>query len=144
MLKNIHPLLNPDLLHALRSMGHGDELAIVDRNFPAAANARRLIRLDGAGIVEAAEAILSIFPVDTFVDPPAFRMEVIGKPETVLPVHEDISAVLNEAEGREVTLAGIERFAFYERAREAFAVVATTEDRPYANVILIKGVIPAG
>ena len=142
MLKNIHPLLNPDLLHALRSMGHGDELAIVDRNFPAAANARRLIRLDGAGIVEAAEAILSVFPVDTFVDPPAFRMEVIGEPETVLPVHEDISAVLNRAEGRDVTLAGIERFAFYERVREAFAVVATTEDRAYGNLIVIKGVVP--
>ena len=82
-------------------------------------------------------------PVDTFVDPPAFRMEVVGDPVTVTPVQQELHQVMNAAEGRQVTLAGIERFAFYERARQAYAIVATSEDRPYGCFILIKGVIPA-
>ncbi len=141
MLKNIPALLNADLLHALQSMGHGDELALVDRNFPAASVARRLVRLDGADVVQAAQAILTLLPVDTFVDPPALRMEVVGDPQTVPPVQLGFKRALDAAEGRDVTLAGLERFAFYERARTAFAVVTTSESRPYGCFLLIKGVI---
>jgi len=83
MLKNLSPLLNADLLYVLQSMGHGDELALVDRNYPAASTAQRLVRLDGADVIEATEAILSVFPVDSFVDPPVFRMEVVGDRATV-------------------------------------------------------------
>ncbi|MGI9335167.1 MAG: RbsD/FucU family protein [Gammaproteobacteria bacterium] len=143
MLKNIHPLLSPDLLHLLRSMGHGDELVIADRNFPAVSNAQRLVRLDGADAIEAARAILSVYPVDDFVSPAAFRMEVVGEPDDVTPVQCELKQALDAAEGRDVTLAGIERFAFYERAKQAFGIVATSEDRPYGCFILIKGVVRA-
>ena len=142
MLKNIDPLLHADLLHVLRAMGHGDELAIVDRNFPAQSTAQRLVRLDGVGIVEAARAILSVYPIDTFIDPPVFRMEVVGDPQTVPNVQRAFQQVLNEAEGRDVAIGGLERFAFYERTRDAYAVVATSEDRGYGCFLLSKGVVP--
>lgn len=143
MLKNIHPLLNADLLHMLRSMGHGDELALVDRNFPAVTNAQRLVRLDGVNVIETTQAVLSVYPVDDFVSPPAFRMEVVGEPDNVTPMQQAFKQALDAAEGRDVALAGIERFAFYERARRAFGIVATSEDRPYGCFILIKGVVRA-
>ncbi len=143
MLKNLSPLLNADLLYVLQSMGHGDELALVDRNYPAAATAQRLVRLDGADVIEAAEAILSVFPVDTFDDPPVFRMEVVGDRSAVPEVQREFHRAVMAAEGREVTLGSIERFDFYDRARQAYAVVATSEDRPYGRFIMIKGVIPA-
>ena len=143
MLKNIHPLLNADLLHMLRSMGHGDELALVDRNFPAVTNAQRLVRLDGVNVIEATQAVLSVYPVDDFVSPAAFRMEVVGEPDNVTPMQQEFKQALDAAEGRDVALAGIERFAFYERARRAFGIVATSEDRPYGCFILIKGVVRA-
>lgn len=141
MLKHLHPLLNADLLYALRAMGHGDELALVDRNFPAQANAQRLIRLEGADVIEAAEAVLSVFPVDTFVEPAAFRMEVVGDPECLPTVQTLFKAAVERAEEREVALFGLERFAFYERSRRAFAVISTSEARPYGCFILTKGVI---
>lgn len=143
MLKNLSPLLSPDLLHALQSMGHGDELVLADRNYPAAATAQRLIRLDGANVIEAAEAILSVLPVDDFVFPAAFRMEVVGEPDTVTAVQNEFHRAVESAEGRSVKLGSLERTAFYQRARGAYAVVATSETRPYGCFILIKGVIPA-
>ncbi len=144
MLKNIHPLLTPDLLHVLRAMGHGDELALVDANFPAASVARRLVRLDGADVVQAATAVLSVLPVDTYVEPAVFRMETVGDPDAVPPVQQQFHQALNEAEGRTVTLGGIERFAFYERARKAYAVVATSDTRGYGDFLIGKGVILSG
>ena len=146
MLKNLHPLLHADLLHALRAMGHGDELVICDANFPAESVAAdsvsgRLLRLDGVGTTEAAEAILSVFPLDSFVPHAAYRMEVVGDRDTVPEVQQAFKKVLDESAGRPVGLGSFERHAFYERARQAYAVVATGERRGYGCFILVKGVI---
>lgn len=146
MLKGIDPLLHADLLHVLAEMGHGDDLALVDANYPAATTARRttsgkLIRLDGVDIQTAARAICSVFPLDTFVDDPLRRMEVVGDADTVPDVQREVHAVVSEAEGREVPIVGVERFAFYDAAARAFAVVATTDQRAYGCFLLRKGVI---
>ncbi len=141
MLKGLDPLLPPDLLHALAAMGHGDELALVDRNYPATSTSQRLIRLDGADTAAAARAILSLFPLDTFVDEPLLRMEVVGSPDEVTPVQNETALLASELEARDITMGSLERFAFYERSRGAFATVITGEDAPYACFLLIKGVI---
>lgn len=141
MLKGIDPLLHADLLHILAAMGHGDELVVVDSNFPAVTVGRRVARLDGVGLPRAAEAILSVFPLDQAVEFPILRMEVAGEPETVTKVQQEFHSVAEAAEGRAVPLGSIERFAFYERAKRAFAVVATSEARTYGCFILSKGVI---
>ena len=141
MLKGLDPLLPPDLLHALAAMGHGDELALVDRNYPATSTSQRLIRLDGADTAAAARAILSLFPLDTFVDEPLLRMEVVGSPDEVTPVQQELAGIASELDGREIAMGSLERFAFYERSRGAFATVITGEDAPYACFLLIKGVI---
>jgi len=146
MLKGLSPLLNADLLWVLESMGHGDDLALVDRNFPAASVATstvsgRLIRLDGADCSAAAEAILSLMPLDSFVDAPLRRMEVVGEPDTLLEVHEDMARIAAKAEGAPVKMESVERHAFYAAARAAFAVVQTVEARPYGCFLLKKGVI---
>ena len=141
MLKNIDPLLNADLLHVLAAMGHGDDIALVDRNFPATANARRLIRLTGADVIAVGRAVLSVLPLDSFVDHPVRRMQIVGKPDEVPPVQQEFQKVVDAAEGRAWPMGSIERFAFYETARQAFAVVATSESRPYGCFLLKKGVI---
>jgi L-fucose mutarotase len=141
MLKGLDPLLHADLLHALRAMGHGDELAIVDANFPAASMARRVIRVDGVSATRALEAVLSVLPLDDFVDAPCARMEVVGDPAAVPEICEEFQAIVDRSEGRRVGLAKLERFAFYARAREAFAVVQTGETRLYGNLLLKKGVV---
>lgn len=142
MLKGIDPLLGPDLLHTLAAMGHGDTIAIVDRNFPAVSTAARLHRLDGVSVTEAARAILTLLPVDTFVAEPVVRMAVVGAPDRVEPVHAEFGEVASDASGRTIALGVVTRDEFYEQAREAFAVVATGEDRPYACFIVRKGVLP--
>jgi L-fucose mutarotase len=141
MLKGIDPLLSPELLHALAAMGHGDEIAVVDANFPAVSVARRLIRLDGVAASRVLQAILSVLPLDTFTDAPATVMAVVGDPAAVPPPVRDFEPLITAAAGRSVRLAALERFAFYERARAAFAVVATGEPRGYGNIILTKGVV---
>ena len=140
MLKGIDPLLGPDLLAMLRAMGHGDEIVIADANFPAAANARRLVRLEGASAPRAAQAIVSVLPLDDFVPQAAFRMEVSDAPQTLPPVCRELAQVL-EAAGYDRGVAPIERHAFYARAREAYGVVATGEPRFWGNLILKKGAI---
>lgn len=142
MLKGVDPLLGPELLHVLASMGHGDELAVVDANFPAAAVARRLVRLEGADAPRALSAVLSLLPLDTFVDSPVAVMAVVGNAAEVPPPVRDFQTIVDRAMGRSVRLAVIERFAFYERVRSAFAVLATGERRFYGNVVVTKGVIP--
>src|ERR1700693_751562 len=117
MLKGIDPLLNADLLHALRAMGHGDEIAIVDANFPAATMARRLIRLDGVDAVRASAAILSLLPLDDFIARPASSMQVVGDAKAVPPVCREFQALVERAAGRRLPLATIERQKFYERVR---------------------------
>ncbi|HEX3499956.1 MAG TPA: RbsD/FucU domain-containing protein [Stellaceae bacterium] len=141
MLKGLDPLLGPELLAILRAMGHGDELALVDANFPAAATARRLIRLDGIAAPRVLAAVLSVLPLDDFVDNPATRMEVVGDAAAIPEICTVFSALVNDAVGRPAPLAAIERFAFYQRARDAFAVIATGETRLYGNLLLRKGVI---
>jgi L-fucose mutarotase len=140
MLKGISPIVGPELLHALRAMGHGDEIVIADANFPATSNARRLIRLDGVDAVHTADAILSLMPLDTFVDSAAFVMQVVGKPKESPPIFGEFQRAIDK-HAKGFKIARIERFKFYERAQKAFAIVATSETRFYGNLILTKGVI---
>jgi len=142
MLKGIPSILSPELLKILMEMGHGDEIVIGDGNFPAAALANRLVRCDGHGVPELLDAILALFPLDSFVEAPAALMEVVAGSEAGTP---PIWATYTElVEKQEPTYNGIEyveRFAFYERAKSAYAIVATSESALYANIILKKGVI---
>jgi L-fucose mutarotase len=147
MLWGIDPLLDADLLYALRRMGHGDEIAIVDANFPAASTAASTttgapIVMSGVLLPRAVEAILSVMPLDTFVPDPALRMEIVNDPVGVPPVQQEVQQAIDRAVGRRQPLVGIERFAFYERAAEAFAIVSTGERRHYGCVIFKKGVLP--
>jgi L-fucose mutarotase len=146
MLKNIDPLLHADILHALRAMGHGDEVAICDANFPAETVARhtaigRALRIGGADSAQVVRAVLSVMPLDTFVDAPALRMEVVGHPDMLPPVQREVQAEIDHAEGRAVPLQGIDRFAFYARAQQAYAVIVTGELRGYGCFIFKKGVL---
>jgi L-fucose mutarotase len=143
MLYGIDPILGPDLLHALRAMGHGDEIVIADANYPAVSKARRLIRLDGLDAVRVLDAVLSLMPLDTYVDNAAFTMEVVGDPKAVPDVCREFAKVVRKrAKGQKI--AALERYAFYERAEAAFATIATGERRLYGNIILKKGVIAPG
>lgn len=141
MLKGIDELISADLLYVLAAMGHGDEIALVDRNFPAASTARRLVCVDGTGVIEVARAILTLLPLDTFIDPAVVRMEVVGSPGDVPPVQKEFQAVCEASERRAITMGSLSREDFYERTRHAFAVVATSEARPYGCFLLSKGVI---
>ncbi|WP_329373558.1 fucose-binding protein [Streptomyces sp. NBC_00669] len=142
MLKGLDPLLTPELLFALARMGHGDTIALVDRNFPAHSVNDRVIRLDGADVVSAGRAVLGLLPLDTFVAEPIARMRVVGDADSRPAVQTQFLAVADEAAGRAVAVEALERQAFYERARAAFAVVITGEDRPYGCFVLAKGVLP--
>ncbi|MFL5259849.1 MAG: RbsD/FucU family protein [Hyphomicrobiales bacterium] len=147
MLKSIDPLLNADMLHALRAMGHGDDLVICDTNFPADSVARQtaigtLLRMDGVSAPRAARAILSVMPLDAFVDHPARRMEMVGKPNEIPAVQAEVQKEIDAAEGRSWPMGSIERMAFYEVAKQAYCVVQTGERRFYGCFILKKGVIP--
>ena len=141
MLKTLSVLHTPELLHVLASMGHGDDLAIVDCNFPAVSVAQRLVRLDSADLPAALEACLHLMPLDTFVESPALRMMQVHAPDEVPAVQKECQEIINRVEGRTVKLAGIKREEFYEQARKAFAVVYTSELRPYGCLLLKKGVI---
>lgn len=139
MLIGVNPLLSPDLLHALAAMGHGDEIAIVDSNFPGTSCAQRLIRLDGVLATQALEAVLSLLPLDSFVTHAAHVMQVVDDAKAVPEAVAEFTAIIG-ARGK---VGKVERFAFYERARRCFAIVQTGEGRLYGNIILTKGVIPA-
>ena len=139
MLKGSSPLLSPDLLHALASMGHGDELVLADANFPAATHARRLIRLPGLGAPAVLDAVLALLPLDDFVASAAITMQVVGDASARPPVVAEFDSVLRK-HGHGGASA-LERFAFYERAAGAFAIVATGESRIYGNILLKKGVV---
>ncbi|MCT9000201.1 RbsD/FucU family protein [Chelativorans intermedius] len=146
MLKGIDPLLNADVLFALRAMGHGDDLIIADTNFPADSVARqtrlgRLLRID-APAPRVAAAVLSVYPLDTFVDDAAARMEVVGEPDTVPAVQVEVQKAVDAAQGRPWPMIGIERYAFYERAKQAYCVIQTGERRFYGCFAFRKGVIP--
>ena len=141
MLKGVDPLLNADLLYVLRSMGHGDDLVIVDANFPAASMGKRVVAMDGVSATRALEAVLSVMPLDEFVEAPCARMQVVDDPDAVPEICREFQAIIDRAEGGRFRLAKIERFAFYERARQAFALVRTGETRLYGNVLLKMGIV---
>jgi L-fucose mutarotase len=146
MLKKIPRLLSAEALNALMLMGHGDEFLICDVNHPAATIARdtvygEIIDLAGADIPTALAAILELFPVDTFVEQPVKRMQVVGNPGEVLPIFDAVQAVVDAAESRSVGMAALERFAFYEAARQSFVVFRTSDPGPYGCFIVKKGVI---
>ena len=142
MLKNIPNILSPELLKILMEMGHGDELVIADGNFPAASIARTFVRLDGHGVPEVLGAILKIFPLDTYVDFPVALMAAVEHGERITPpIWEVYRKTIKESKERFTEFEFVERFAFYERAKKAFAVVATSESALYANIILKKGVV---
>lgn len=144
MLKGLDPILNADVLYALRAMGHGDDLIIADTNFPSDSVARettlgRVLRIDRPA-AEVARAVLSVYPIDTFVDDAAARMEVVGEPDSILPIMEEIQAQVDTVGGPK--MIGVERFSFYDRAKQAYAVIQTGERRFYGCFAFRKGVIP--
>ena len=141
MLKGIDPLLSGDLLKVLDDMGHGDRLLLVDRNYPAAASGKQVVRLGEASIIRAAQAILSVFPLDSFIDHPVERMEVDGHPLKTTPAQDALISLACEAEGRSLVYSIVPRLDFYERAKGAYAVVHTLDAQPYGCFILHKGVI---
>lgn len=141
MLKGIDPLLSGDLLKILDDMGHGDQLLLVDRNYPAAASGKPVIRLGEVGVLRAAKAILSVCPLDSFIDHPLERMEVEDDPNKTTSLQDDLLELARKAENRDLEYGIIPRLNFYERAKKAYAVVHTLEDQPYGCFILHKGVI---
>jgi len=146
MLKGINPLLNADVLQALRAMGHGDDLIICDTNFPADSVARqtvlgKLLRID-APAAEVVQAVLSLYPLDTFVDDAAARMEIVGKPDEIPQVQKEVQKEIDAAEGKAWPMISVERYAFYERAKKAYCVIQTGERRFYGCFALRKGVVP--
>ena len=143
MLIGIPALLGPNFLATLREMGHGDELAIVDGNYPAEEHGRRVLRVDGHGLIPVIDAVLTVLPVDDFVPEALFCASVKGDPSKLDPVHHEIIAVCGRhAPGQ--TVVPLPGDAFYERVKSAYAVVATSEPRLYGNFIVRKGVIRPG
>jgi L-fucose mutarotase len=141
MLKGVDPLLSGDLLKVLDDMGHGDQLAVVDRNYPAYASERPVIRLGESGILRTMTAILSVFPLDSFVAHPLERMEVEDDPAIVTELQRDVLALARDLDAPTIEFGIIPRLDFYQRAKGTFAVVHTLEDAPYGCFILQKGVI---
>ncbi len=139
MLKGIPNIISPELLKILDEMGHGDTIVIGDGNFPAASNAKRLIRCDGHNVPELLDAILKLFPLDTYVESPVMLMAT-GENDPTPVIWAEYQKIINENNG-ETKMSEIERFAFYDKAKEAYAVIATSESALYANIILQKGVI---
>lgn len=146
MLKGIDPILNAEVLGALRAMGHGDDLVICDTNFPADSTARqtglgRLLRIDNVGAARVARAILSVLPLDSIVPHPTLRMEVAGEPDTIPPVQRDVQQEIDAAAGKPAPMGSIERFAFYDLAKRAYCVIQTGERQFYGCFVFKKGVI---
>ncbi|RIX98210.1 ribose ABC transporter [Aureimonas flava] len=146
MLKNIDPLLNAEVLQALRAMGHGDRVVVCDTNFPADSVARetltgKLLRIDNVPAPRAVAAILSVLPLDTFVDDAAMRMEIVGQPGELPDVQREVQAEIDRAEGKSWPMGSIERMEFYEHAKRSYCVIATGERRFYGCFIFRKGVV---
>jgi len=145
MLININPILSPELLFHLRSMGHGEKIILADANFPANTSNDKVIRLDGVGIKEAASAILSVFPLDSFIvsqgGSSALRMEVDDKPEELTETHNEFIEAVKKVSGENWKVGSISRQDFYKEAKKAYCIVTTTDARPFGCFILTKGVI---
>ena len=141
MLKNIPKIISPELLKILMEMGHGDEIVIGDGNFPAVTCGQRVVRCDGHGVPELLDAIMQLFPLDTYTEKPVMLIEVVKGDPVVPLIWEDYKAIIKKYEPENCKIDMLERFDFYERAKNAFAVVATGESAIYANIILKKGVV---
>lgn len=141
MLKGLDPLLGPELLSTLREMGHGDDIAIVDTNYPATSSGLPVIRLDGVPAPRVLDAVLSVMPLDDFVPDAAWRMQMVENAAGELPIFDEFRAVIAAREGERFRLASLERFAFYEKARSAYAIIVSGERRLYGNIILKKGIV---
>ena len=143
MLKNIPAILSPELLKTLCEMGHSDRIVIADGNFPCESMGKnaKVIRCDGHGVPELLDAILQLFPLDTYIDKPVMLMEVVPGDPVVPTIWDDYKEIISKYEPENCKIEMIERFAFYERAKTAYAVVATGEEAIYANIILKKGVV---
>jgi L-fucose mutarotase len=144
MLKGIPPIISPELMKTIMEMGHGDELVLADGNFPAVSCAQRLVRADGHNVPELLDAILQFFPLDQYVKQSVGLMAVVPGDPTKPTIWEEYRAIVSKHDPRAADFECIERFAFYERAKRAFAIVATSEKALYANIILKKGVVMSG
>jgi len=141
MLKNIPDVISPELMYVLMEMGHGDEIVLADGNFPAASMAQRLVRCDGHGVPEILEAVMKFFPLDIYVEQPVALMSVVPGDKTKPTIWEDYRRIIKASGEKFTDFEFVERFAFYERTQDAYAVVATGEKALYANIVLKKGVI---
>jgi len=145
MLIKIDPILSPELLFTLRSMGHGDKLVLADANFPAHSMNENVVRLDGVNIKDAAKAILSVFPLDSFVVSQGIsavsRMEVDEQPNELTDAHKEFIKVVKEISGPNWSVGSIERQDFYKEAKTAYTIVTTTDARPFGCFVMTKGVI---
>lgn len=142
MLIGLNPLLSPDLLHHLRAMGHGDDIVLVDANFPSNSSTNRLARLDGVTATDALRAILTVMPLDSYVDDPAITMANAADPANLPPIVQEFQGIIDAVADAPQPIVQEERFAFYERAKRAYAIVQTGEARLFGNIILKKGVVP--
>jgi len=141
MLRNLPQILGPALLYALRAMGHGDRIAVVDANFPAESSGPECIRLDGVSATDVLKAVLQVMPLDTFAAAPVQTMEVVGDADAVPDIVGEFQTIIDEVADNPAQISTLERHAFYEEASSAFAVVQTGEQRLYGNIILTKGII---
>lgn len=141
MLRNVNPLLTGGLLRQLDEMGHGDVLGLVDRNFPAYRYRVPVVDLRAADTASAAAALLSVFPLDSFIDNPIRRMEIDGEPDEITTATTALADAVGAAENREIPIIGIERFAFYDQAARAMVMIQTGEAVPYSCYLLTKGVV---
>ena len=141
MLINVNPLISPEILQLIRSMGHGDKLVLSDANFPSYSHANKLYRMDGLSIPEAAEALLSHFPLDSFIPHPVERMEIDGKPDEINEVHQDLIDTVKKVSGDNWKIGSIERQKFYVEAKKTMAVITTSDTRPYGCFMFTKGVL---
>ena len=141
MLINVDPILSPDILKTLREMGHGDRLVISDINYPAHSNHNRVLRLDGLDMTTVMKAVLSVFPLDSFVESAVHRMEVDNQPDAINDANKEVIDVIKEVSGDHWKIGSYERQEFYKQSRSTYAYITTSERRPYCNFILTKGVI---
>ena len=141
MLINVNPLISPEILQLIRSMGHGDKFVLSDANFPSYSHANKLYRMDGLNIPQAAEALLTHFPLDSFIPHPVERMEIDGKPDEVNEVHQDLIDTVKKVSGDKWVVGSVERQKFYVEAKKAMAVITTSDTRPYGCFMFTKGVL---
>ena len=141
MLINVNPLISPEILQLIRSMGHGDKFVLSDANFPSYSHANKLYRMDGLNIPQAAEALLTHFPLDSFIPHPVERMEIDGKTDEVNEVHQDLIDTVKKVSGDNWVVGSVERQKFYVEAKKAMAVITTSDTRPYGCFMFTKGVL---